>query len=78
MFWGCVPIATSISCVPNMLDYGNRGLLLQVDLEKDANTIQELINNEELYQKMVADGVVWSRKYTLDYFEQEIKLLLQS
>lgn len=78
MFWGCVPIATSISCVPNMLDYGNRGLLLQVDLEKDVKIIEGLINNEELYQKMVADGVVWSRKYTLDYFEQEIKLLLQS
>ena len=77
MFWGCVPIATSISCVPSMLDYGNRGLLLQVDLEKDAKTTEGLINNEELYQKMMAHGVVWSRKYTLDYFEQEIKLLLQ-
>lgn len=78
MFWGCVPIATSISCVPNMLDYGNRGLLLQVDLEKDVQTIQELINNEELYQQMMSNGVQWSRKYTLNYFEQEIKLLLQS
>ncbi|SFB21296.1 Glycosyltransferase involved in cell wall bisynthesis [Flavobacterium swingsii] len=78
MFWGCVPIATSISCVPNMLDYGNRGLLLQVDLEKDVKTIQELINNSALYQEMASNGIKWSRKYTLDYFEQEIKLLLQS
>jgi hypothetical protein len=22
MFWGCVPIATAVSCVPYMLDYG--------------------------------------------------------
>ncbi|WP_310556197.1 glycosyltransferase [Flavobacterium sp.] len=77
MFWGCIPIATSVSCVPYMLDYGNRGLLLQINLEKDVKTIQELINNEELYQKKVVNAVKWSRKYTLDYFEQEIKLLLQ-
>lgn len=77
MFWSCVPIATRISCVPNMLDEGNRGLLLQVNLEKDVQAIQQLINNEELYRKMVVNGVQWSRKYTLDYFEQEIKLLLQ-
>ncbi len=39
MFWGCVPIATAISCVPYMLDYGNRGILLQQDLEKDSAKI---------------------------------------
>ena len=32
MFWGCVPVATPISCVPFMLDFGNSGLLLQLDL----------------------------------------------
>lgn len=33
MFFGCIPIATSVSCVPWMLDYGNRGILIQ-NLEK--------------------------------------------
>ena len=28
MFFGCIPIATPVSCVPWMLDYGNRGILL--------------------------------------------------
>ena len=78
MFWGCVPLATSVSCVPFMVDYGNRGLLLDVDLENDAKHITALIQNEESYQKMASNGIEWSRKYTLDYFEQEIKLLLRS
>ncbi|SDL40810.1 Glycosyltransferase involved in cell wall bisynthesis [Salinimicrobium catena] len=28
MFYGCIPIATPVSCVPWMLDYGSRGILL--------------------------------------------------
>lgn len=28
MFFGCIPIATPVSCVPWMLDYGKRGILL--------------------------------------------------
>ncbi len=29
MFFGCIPIATPVSCVPWILNYGNRGVLLQ-------------------------------------------------
>ncbi|WP_324721969.1 glycosyltransferase family 4 protein [Salinimicrobium sp. HB62] len=29
MFFGCIPIASRVSCVPWMLDYGKRGVLLQ-------------------------------------------------
>lgn len=78
MFWGCVPIATAVSCVPYMLDYGKRGLLLDIDLEKDAKSIQNLVVDENQYQNFISKGVEWSRKYTLDAFEAEIKLLLQS
>lgn len=78
MFWGCIPISTSVSCVPYMLDFGNRGLLLENDLEKDSKKISKLILNEKQFQEMHEKGVEWSRKYTLNYFEQEIKLLLQS
>lgn len=78
MFWGCVPISTSVSCVPYMLDLGKRGLLLDINLEKDSNKISELIQDDNPYQEMIANGVEWSRKYTLDYFEQEIKLLLHA
>ena len=77
MFWGCLPISTNVSCVANMLDNGNRGVLLTKNLENDTLKISELLENENLYQQKVTNAVNWSRKYTLDLFEQEIKLLLQ-
>ncbi|WP_026714584.1 glycosyltransferase [Flavobacterium daejeonense] len=77
MFWGCVPIATAVSCVPEMLDYGHRGILLQMDTEKDTDTIATLINNPDQFEKRSKEAINWSRKYTLEYFETEIKKLLQ-
>lgn len=76
MFWGCVPIATKVSCVPDMLNYGERGILLDLNLQIDFEKIKLHIENEELYQKMQFEAVNWSRTYTLDYFEKEIKQLL--
>jgi len=78
MFWACVPIATSVSCVPYMVDFGSRGILLEIDLEADVSHIQKLIQSPENYMEMALNGMEWSRKYTLDAFEQEIKLLLYS
>jgi glycosyltransferase involved in cell wall biosynthesis len=76
MFWGSVPLATSISCVPFMLDYGNRGILLTAQLKQDLNQIQALLQNEEDYLKMRKQSSVWSRYYTLDIFENEIQRLV--
>ncbi len=78
MFWGCLPIASAVSCVPNMLDYGNRGIILEMNLENDFQQIVTILKNEEAYQSKVKNAADWSRKYTLDFFEAEIKLLLQS
>ncbi len=77
MFWGCLPISTPVSCVANMLDNGNRGVLLSEKIDFDIQEIITLLNNEVLYQQKVTNAINWSRNYTLDYFEQEIKLLLQ-
>jgi glycosyltransferase involved in cell wall biosynthesis len=76
MFWGCVPVATKVSCVPFMLDYGNRGVLLEMNLEKDVNQLEVLLQNETNYQIKSEKASDWSRKYTLDGFEDEIKKLL--
>ncbi len=76
MFWGCVPVATKVSCVPFMLDYGNRGVLLEMNLEKDINQLEILLQNETNYQIKSEKASDWSRKYTLDVFEDEIKKLL--
>ena len=77
MFWGCVPVATKVSCVPFMLDYGNRGVLLEMNLEKDANQLEILLGNEANYEIKSEKASDWSRNYTLDVFEDEIKKLLK-
>jgi len=77
MFWGCVPVATKVSCVPFMLDYGNRGVLLEMNLEKDVNQLEALLRSETDYQSKSQKASDWSRNYTLDVFEDEIKKLLK-
>ncbi len=76
MFWGCVPVATRVSCVPFMLDHGNRGILLEMNLEKDVNQLEILLGNKTNYEAKSQKASDWSRKYTLDVFEEEIKKLL--
>ena len=76
MFWGCVPIATRISCVPFMLDYGNRGILLEMDLKKDLIQIENNIKDENSFLTKSKLAVNWSQQYTTEVFESEIKKLL--
>ncbi|MFT5252756.1 MAG: glycosyltransferase involved in cell wall biosynthesis [Flavobacteriales bacterium] len=76
MFWGCAPIVTAVSCVPYMLDYGKRGVLLEMDLEKDILQIANLLTDLAEIQNMRNQASNWSRQYTLERFETEIKSLL--
>ena len=78
MFWGCVPVATPVSCVPFMLDNGNRGLLLEMNLANDTLQLEHLLQNESDYENRSQNASDWSRKYTLDVFEEEIRKLLVS
>lgn len=78
MFWGCLPIATKVSCVGEMLDYGKRGLLLKMDLDYDIEQIRAILKNLTEYNSKVQESILWSRKYTLDLFENEIKELLHT
>lgn len=76
MFWGCVPVSSAVSCVSNMLDNGNRGILLSLEIEKDRASIFDLLQNEQSYFEKSLAAENWSRQYTLDTFETEIKKLL--
>ncbi|MFV7236109.1 glycosyltransferase family 4 protein [Flavobacterium sp. ZB4R12] len=76
MFWGCVPVATSVSCVPFMLDYGERGVLLEMNLEKDLAQLEALLYSGSDYISKRQKASDWSRKYTLDVFEEEITKLI--
>ena len=76
MFWGCIPVASKVSCVPNMLDGGKRGILLNLNFETDVAQLLQLLSNPLLLEQMSERAVGWSRLYTLEKFESEIKALL--
>jgi glycosyltransferase involved in cell wall biosynthesis len=76
MFWGCVPVATKVSCVPFMLDYGNRGVLLEFNLLDDVQQLEILLKDDNRYNRISQKAIDWSRKYTMDFFETEIKKLV--
>ncbi|MDP5200666.1 glycosyltransferase [Flavobacterium sp. DG2-3] len=76
MFWGALPIATAVSCVPFMLDYGKRGTLLHMDLEKDLEQLISIIKNEDDFRSKSQLAQKWSQNFTTELFETEIKTLL--
>ena len=76
MFWGCIPIATPVSCVPSMLDFGNRGMLLSMNLNQDIQQLENLLNCESEFAAKSHEAFDWSSKYTLDVFENEIQKML--
>ncbi len=77
MFFGVIPISTSISCLPIMLDYGNRGILIESNLELAIDTIEKQLNNYKSLELMSVKALEWSQTYTLDTFETEILKLLK-
>lgn len=76
MFWGCVPLSTNVSCVSYMLDHGRRGILLNMNLEKDTLQVDSLLANEKEYLTKSNLALIWSQNYTTEVFENEIKKLL--
>ena len=76
MFWGCVPVTTKVSCVPQMLDYGKRGELIEKDYVEMAQKIEFLSQNPSLYIQKATLAMQWSREFTLEKFESEIQKLL--
>lgn len=76
MFWGCVPVAAKVSCIPEMLDFGKRGMLLSGDLIQDTTQLKELCNDPDSYHAKATAAMEWSRRYTLDVFEDGIKKIM--
>lgn len=77
MFWGCMPLATGVSCVPYMVGFGKRGMVLRVNLEEDVDKIIAVLSDQQAYDQKCRDGISWSRQFTLDLFEDEINNLMQ-
>lgn len=74
MFFGAIPIATSISCIPYMLDYGKRGVVVEPEVNKVVKVLKSIRLAE--FEKMSINAATWSQKFTLDVFESEIKKLI--
>lgn len=77
MFFGVIPIATSISCLSYMLDYGKRGILIENDLKNAVQSVALCLIDSKRLKLMSSKALEWSQKYTLDRFETEIVKLLQ-
>jgi len=77
MYWGCIPVVTPISCVPWMLDHGERGMLLSLVVEIDSQAIADILIDPNRAKQMRELAVTWSRSYTLDRFDTEIQKLLK-
>lgn len=78
MFWGAIPVATRVSCLEYMLDNGNRGILLNLNLKTDTQLIKKLVAQPKAFHHMADAAAQWSRQFTLDRFENDIKQLLQN
>jgi len=77
MFFGVIRIATPVSCVPYMLDYGKRGVLITGDLEHDVKQITEVLKDEVQLKLLSESAAIWSQQFTLDVFENEILKVLK-
>jgi len=76
MFWSCLPIASKVSCVPYMLDNGNRGDLVNWNAQEVTAVIQNYIKDENLFKSKLKRAIKWSQEFTMDKFDQEISKLI--
>jgi len=78
MWWGCLPVTTAVSCVPQMLGNETRGSLIEANSAKAVAAIKLYMDNPNLYYEKVTTAMNWSRNYTIEKFEAAIRLLLKN
>ncbi|HAW57503.1 MAG TPA: glycosyl transferase family 1, partial [Bacteroidales bacterium] len=57
-------IATPVGGIPEVIDNGRNGLLVEPDADKVVQTINTLLNDEELRTTLGRNAYVDSKKYT--------------
>ena len=72
MWWGCIPITTNVSCVGFMVGYGERGKVIEPNVEEMAETVRYYLENRKLLHRSRHSAMHWSRLYTLESFERAI------
>ncbi len=78
MFFGVIPISTSVSCIPYMLNFGKRGIIIKSKIDNAVAVIEQELNNASGLHDKSLNALQWSQKYTLDYFESEVSKLIQA
>lgn len=78
MYFGCIPIATNISCVDWMLDFGKRGILIEPDVVSATRKIEASLSDILRLQEMSENAMEWSQQYTLEYFDDAIKKVIKA
>ena len=78
MFWGCVPIANQVSCLPMMLDNGQRGILTNGIITDDLNKIIKVILDPHTFYSMSRKGIEWSQQFTIDHFFENLKIIFKT
>ena len=78
MFWSCLPITTAVSCVPQMLDNGNRGAIVSPNVDEVVSVVESYLQIEKKYTEQILSAKSWSQNYTLEKVESEIKKLLKN
>lgn len=77
MFFGAIPISTKISCLPWILGYGERGILIEPDLDNAVEAIfTNLTKGDDYLIKLSKNAFDWSQQYTVDRLEDEISKLV--
>jgi len=75
MFYGCIPVTTSVSCVSWMLGEGQRGLIVEPDLERSVAEFISMFKTGDL-NRMAKNAMDWSQQYTFDRLERDIQSVL--
>lgn len=76
MFWGCLPVTTPVSCVPQMLGFGERGSLVNGSVQEVVSSVEGYLSQPDTYCRKVSSAIEWSRQFTLEKFDQELQSVL--
>lgn len=77
MFFGVIPVVTAVSCLPYMLNYGERGVLIKPNVSDAVSVLDALLKDKQELNQRSIKAIEWSQEYTLDYFEEEVRKLMK-
>ena len=75
MFYGAIPISTRISCLEWILGEGQRGILIDTNLEDAVKEIMKALNEANLHD-MSKEALDWAQQYTLERLNLEMQKTL--